>query len=141
MITTVSLTEASANVFCVFGDTIVSPPKDNHILGGITLDGVFDLRKAWPLKPKCARCRRPRWAADELGCHPPAKACSPSPSRWTTRDRQRQYRNKPGPLLKENVRADAGGHAGRRSDGYLHLPTPPTATPAKPTSSFRPSIR
>ena len=37
------MTEASAsNVFCVFGDTIVSPPKDNHILGGITLDGVFD---------------------------------------------------------------------------------------------------
>jgi D-alanine transaminase len=62
------MTEASAsNVFCVFGDTIVSPPKDNHILGGVTLDGVMELA----VKNNMKLVVRPipeaeMWKADEM---------------------------------------------------------------------------
>jgi D-alanine transaminase len=62
------MTEASAsNVFAVLGDTIISPPKDNHILGGITLDGVMELAQRCNFKLEVrAVPEAEMWNADEL---------------------------------------------------------------------------
>lgn len=62
------LTEASAsNVFVVKNGRILSPPKDNHILPGITLDGVFDLsaKAGIPLEVRPVPAAQV-WEADEL---------------------------------------------------------------------------
>jgi Branched-chain amino acid aminotransferase/4-amino-4-deoxychorismate lyase len=62
------LTEASAcNVFCVLDGVLVSPPKNELMLGGITLDGVWELAERHGI----ARVMRPVTeaelrAADEI---------------------------------------------------------------------------
>ena len=62
------LTEASSsNVFCVFGDTIVSAPKDHHILVGITLDAVSELAKKAGMKLEVRAVKEAEmWTADEM---------------------------------------------------------------------------
>ena len=62
------LTEAAAsNVFCVFGDTIVSALKDHHILVGITLDAVSELAKKAGMKLEVRPVKEAEmWAADEM---------------------------------------------------------------------------
>jgi D-alanine transaminase len=62
------LTEASSsNVFVVKNGRIISPPRDNLILPGITLDGVFDLsaKAGIPLDVRPVPAQQV-WDADEL---------------------------------------------------------------------------
>jgi D-alanine transaminase len=62
------LTEASAsNVLVVIGGTIVAPPKNNHILPGITYDAVIEFARAAGL-PLAIRplTRDETFAADEM---------------------------------------------------------------------------
>ncbi len=62
------LSEASSsNVFVVKDGRIISPPKDNQILPGVTLDGVFDLsqRGGIPLDVRPIPAAQ-IWDADEL---------------------------------------------------------------------------
>jgi D-alanine transaminase len=62
------LTEASAsNVLAVIGGTIVAPPKDNHILPGITYDATAEFARAAGMRIDIRPVRREEaLAADEL---------------------------------------------------------------------------
>lgn len=97
------MTEASAsNVFCVFGDTIVSPPKDNHILGGITLDGVFDLAKKHGLKLEVRPVSEAEmWAADELWLSSSSKGVLAITALDDKAVGNAAHKGKPGPMFKK----------------------------------------
>ena len=109
------LTEASSsNVFCVFGDTIVSAPKDNHILGGITLDAVSELGKKTGMKLETRPISEAQmWAADEMWLSSSSKGVLAI----TTLDGKpignAAHKGKPGPVFKKMfalVQADLFGH-------------------------------
>jgi D-alanine transaminase len=97
------MTEASAsNVFCVFGDTIVSPPKDNHILGGITLDGVMDLATQSNLKLVVRPVSEAEmWTADEMWLSSSSKGVVAITSLDDKQVGNALHKGKPGPMFKK----------------------------------------
>ena len=108
------LTEASAsNVFCVFGDPLVSAPKDNHILGGVTLDGVFDLAKKAGMKIEVRPVTEAEmWAADEMWLSSSSKGVLAITTLDDKPIGNSEHKGKPGPMFKRMfalVQADLFG--------------------------------
>ena len=108
------LTEASAsNVFCVFGDTIVSAPKDHHILGGITLDAVSDLAKKAGMKLEVRPVTEAEmWAADEMWLSSSSKGVLAITTLDDKPIGNAAHKGKPGPVFKKMfalVQADLFG--------------------------------
>jgi D-alanine transaminase len=108
------LTEASSsNVFCVFGDTIVSAPKDNLILGGITLDAVFELAKKAGMKLEVRPVPAAEmWAADEMWLSSSSKGVIAITTLDDKPIGNAAHRGKPGPMFKKMfalVQADLFG--------------------------------
>jgi D-alanine transaminase len=108
------LTEASSsNVFCVFGDRIVSAPKDHHILGGITLDAVSELAKKAGMTLEVRPVPEAEmWACDEMWLSSSSKGVLAI----TTLDGKPMgnpaHKGKPGPMFKKMfalVQADLFG--------------------------------
>ena len=97
------LTEASAsNVFCVFGDTIVSAPKDNHILGGITLDAVTDLAKKAGMKLEVRPVPEAEmWACDEMWLSSSSKGVLAITTLDDKPIGNAAHKGKPGPVFKK----------------------------------------
>ena len=96
------LTEASAsNVFCVFGDTIVSPPKDNLILGGITLDGVVELAQRHGLKFDTRPVSEAdMWRSDEMWLSSSSKGVLAITSLDDKPIGNAAHRGEPGPIFR-----------------------------------------
>ena len=108
------LTEASAsNVFCVFGDTIVSAPKDHHILGGITLDAVSDLAKKAGMKLEVRPVTEAEmWAADEMWLSSSSKGVLAITTLDDKPIGNAAHKGKPGPVFRKMfalVQADLFG--------------------------------
>jgi D-alanine transaminase len=108
------LTEASSsNVFCVFGDTIVSAPKDNLILGGITLDAVFELAKKAGMKLEVRPVLAAEmWAADEMWLSSSSKGVIAITTLDDKPIGNAAHKGKPGPMFKKMfalVQADLFG--------------------------------
>jgi D-alanine transaminase len=97
------MTEASSsNVFCVFGDTIVSPPKDNHILGGITLDGVMELAQKSGFKLVVRPVPEAEmWKADEMWLSSSSKGVLAITSLDDKPIGNALHLGKPGPMFKK----------------------------------------
>ena len=108
------LTEAAAsNVFCVFADTIVSAPKDHHILGGITLDAVFDLAKKAGMKIEVRPVAEAEmWACDEMWLSSSSKGVLAITTLDDKPIGNAAHKGKPGPVFKKMfalVQADLFG--------------------------------
>ncbi|HPT56134.1 MAG TPA: D-amino acid aminotransferase [Casimicrobium sp.] len=108
------LTEAAAsNVFCVFGDTIVSAPKDHHILGGITLDAVVDHAAAAGMKLEVRPVSEAEmWAADEMWLSSSSKGVLAITTLDDKPIGNAAHKGKPGPVFKKMfalVQADLYG--------------------------------
>jgi D-alanine transaminase len=108
------LTEAAAsNVFCVFGDTIVSAPKDHHILGGITLDAVVDHAAIAGMKLEVRPVSEAEmWAADEMWLSSSSKGVLAITTLDDKPIGNAAHRGKPGPVFKKMfalVQADLYG--------------------------------
>ena len=108
------LTEAAAsNVFCVFGDTIVSAPKDHHILGGITLDAVSELAKKAGMKIEVRPVPATEmWAADEMWLSSSSKGVLAITTLDDKPIGNAAHKGKPGPVFKKMfalVQADLFG--------------------------------
>jgi D-alanine transaminase len=108
------LTEASSsNVFCVFGDTIVSAPKDNHILGGITLDAVSELAKMAGMKIEVRPVPEAEmWGCDEMWLSSSSKGVLAITTLDDKPIGNQAHKGKPGPVFKKMfalVQADLFG--------------------------------
>lgn len=108
------LTEASSsNVFCVFGDTIVSAPKDNFILGGITLDAVSELAKKAGIKIEVRPVPEAEmWACDEMWLSSSSKGVLAITTLDDKPIGNAAHKGKPGPVFKKMfalVQADLFG--------------------------------
>jgi len=118
------LSEASAsNVFCVFDGILVSPPKDHHILGGITLDGVWALAEAHGL-PRVMRpiSEAELRAADEIWLTSSSKGVVAVTRLDDTPVGHPSHRGRPGPLFRRMydwVQADMRGEAAARATDIL----------------------
>ena len=109
------LTEASSsNVFCVFGDAIVSAPKDHHILGGITLDAVSEMAKKAGMKIEVRPVPEAEmWTADEMWLSSSSKGVLAITSLDDKPMGNAAHKGKPGPVFKKMfalVQADLYGH-------------------------------
>jgi D-alanine transaminase len=92
------LTEASAsNVLLVRDGTLVAPPKDEHILPGITYDAVLELARDANLRVKVRPVRESEvWTADEVWLSSTAKEVLAI----TTLDGKPVGKGVPGPMFR-----------------------------------------
>ncbi|MFN3628611.1 MAG: D-amino acid aminotransferase [Casimicrobiaceae bacterium] len=110
------LSEASAsNVFCVIDGTLVSPPKDHLILGGITLNGVWELAAAHDLPREMRRVSEAELrAADEIWLSSSSKGVLAVTRLDDAPVGHPAHRGRPGPLFRTMyawMRADMYGEA------------------------------
>ncbi len=96
------LSEASAsNVFCVIDGRLVSPPKDHLMLGGITLDGVWELAAANGVPREMRRVSEVELrAADEIWLSSSSKGVVAVTRLDDVPVGHASHRGRPGPLFR-----------------------------------------